>query len=95
MGIEYKGTLQQVHKYLVEECGIIEKNAYTGRPPGKYQLGPIAQQLGNIYNSSDKIGLIYYTSEFNIEPERTKHIIEPSPIEGFTIESIKIQIIDD
>jgi len=95
MGEIYKGTLQQIHKYLVEEFGIIEKNAFSGREPGKYQLGPISQQLGKIYNSSDKIGKVYYTLEFNIDPEKTTHIITPSPIEGFTVESIEIQILDE
>jgi hypothetical protein len=91
----YKGSSQEVHTYLVKELGIKEETPSKGRSPGKYQLSPISQQIGSIYTSPDRTGKIYYTNEFNIEPERTKHIIEPSPIEGFTVESVMVQIIEE
>lgn len=91
----YKGSSQDIHSYLVKVLGIKEETASKGRSPGKYQLGPISQQIGRVYNEPDKMGKIYYTEEFNIDPEKTTHIVEPSPIEGFTIESVLVQIIEE
>lgn len=91
----YKGSSRDIHSYLVKELGIKEETASKGRVPGKYQLSPISQQIGRVYNEPDKTGKIYYTDEFNIDPEKTTHIIEPSPIEGFTIESVLVQIIEE
>ncbi len=91
----YKGSSQEIHTYLVKELGIKEETPTRGRVPGKYQLSPISQQIGSIYSSPDKTGKIYFTNEFNIEPEKTKHIPEPSPIEGFTVEYVMVQIIDE
>lgn len=91
----YRGSSQDIHTYLVKTLGIKEETASKGRAPGKYQLGPISQQIGRIYDEPNKIGKIYYTEEFNIDPERTTHIIEPSPIEGFTVEYVLVQIIGE
>lgn len=91
----YKGSSQAIHAYLVKELGIKEETASKGRTPGKYQLSPISQQLGRIYNEPNRTGKVYYTNEFNLDPEKTSHIIEPSPIEGFTIESVLVQIVEE
>ncbi len=87
----YKGTLKQIYKYIVKDCGIITENASIGRKPGKYQLGCIKRQLIEIYNSPTKTGRIYYTNEFNTPSDNPK---EPSS-ECFTIQTILVEVLDD
>ena len=91
----YRGSSQAIHTYLVKELGIKEETASRGRTPGKYQLSPISQQIGALYDQPNMVGKIYYTNEFNIESEKTSHITHPSPVEGFTIESVLVQIFEE